>query len=462
MAMRKRNIFAKALGTISVVLITSSICFSQAKQAIPNAEIIEEDLYTSPLMFDYIPDASYEEISKRMASIPSSVSLEMNDRVKIFVDYFTVREREYTRMVARKMNIYFPLFEKYLAKHNMPDELKYLAIVESGLNPRARSRVGAVGLWQFMPATGKSFKLHQTWYADDRMDPEAATEAACLYLKQLYGIFGDWHLALASYNAGPGNVRKAINRSGGKRTFWGIYDNLPRETRSYVPQMVAIIYAMNHLEEHNLMPHNMEYAMEYEAIEVNQFVNLQKFSDASEICMEDLELLNPSLIRGAIPKNAKNFRLKIPAHHINALQGNYDNIMAMAATGQEDLEKLAVNTPRSTNGREKITYSVRSGDVLGKIAQRYNVSVADLREWNMLNGNLIRVGQRMNVWIPVSGANSQVAEVITQNGQKMYQVQPGDTLWDISIKHQISIDELRKRNNLNGNTIKPGQKLVIG
>ncbi|MFC2188117.1 transglycosylase SLT domain-containing protein [Fulvivirgaceae bacterium LMO-SS25] len=460
--MRNKRIFYNIIGAISLMLMATSVSFSQENLNISNSEVLEEDLYTSPLMFDYIPDASYEEIEQRLAAIPSSLDLEMNDRIKIFVDYFTVREREYTRMVARKMNVYFPLFEKYLAKHNMPDELKYLAIVESGLNPRARSRAGAVGLWQFMPATGRSFKLNQTWYSDDRMDPESATEAACLYLKQLYGIFGDWHLALASYNAGPGNVRKAINRSGGKRTFWGIYDHLPRETRSYVPQMVAIIYTMNHLEEHNLMPNNMEYAMDYEAIEVNQFVNLEKFSDASGICMEDLELLNPSLIRGAVPENAKNFRLKIPAHYAHSIEGDFDNIMAMAATGKEDLEKLATNAPGSTYGREKVTYSVRSGDVLGKIAQRYNVSVADLREWNMLNGNLIRVGQRMNIWVPASSASSKVAEVITQNGQKLYQVQPGDTLWDISIKHQISIDELRKRNNLNGNKIKPGQKLVIG
>jgi len=461
--MRNKNLFIKVLGAISLTIITPSICFSQGNQNISNFEIAEDNLFTSPLMFDYIPDASYEEIKARLDKIPSSLDLEMNDRIKIFVDYFTVREREYTRMVARKMNVYFPLFEKYLAKHKMPDELKYLAIVESGLNPRAKSRAGAVGLWQFMPATGRSFKLEQTWYADDRMDPEAATEAACLYLKQLYGIFGDWHLALASYNAGPGNVRKAINRSGGKRTFWEIYDHLPRETRSYVPQMVAIIYTMNHLEEHNLLPSNMEYAMNYESIEVNQFVNLQKFSEASGICMEDLEVLNPSLIRGAIPENAKNYRLKIPAHNTKSLQGDYDNIMAMAASGKEDLEKLSVNIPGSTQGREKIMYSVRSGDVLGKIAQRYNVSVADLREWNNINGNLIRVGQRMNIWVAAtSPSNTRVAEVITQNGQKLYQVQPGDTLWDISIKHKISIDELRKRNNLNGNTIKPGQKLVIG
>jgi membrane-bound lytic murein transglycosylase D len=226
--------------------------------------------------------------------------------------------------------------------------------------------------------------------------------------------------------------------------------------------MVAIIYTMNHLEEHNLMPNDMEHAMAYESIEVNQFVNLQKFSEASGICMEDLELLNPSLIRGAVPENAKNYRLKIPAHFSNSIQGDYDNIMAMAATGEDALEMLASNAPGSTYGREKVTYSVRSGDVLGKIAQRYNVSVTDLREWNMLSGNLIRVGQRMNVWVPVSNSTSKIAEVITQNGQKLYQVQPGDTLWDISIKHQISIDELRKRNNLSGNTIKPGQKLVIG
>ncbi len=423
-----------------------------------------QSLFQSPVQFDYIPAFSDEEIKGRLEGLSANINMEYHERVKVFIDYFTVREREYTRMMARKMNVYFPLFEKYLAKHGLPDELKYLAIVESGLNPRARSRVGALGLWQFMPATGKSFKLNQTWYSDDRMDPEKATEAACLYLKQLYNIFGDWHLALASYNAGPGNVKKAITRSGGKRKFWEVYNNLPRETRSYVPQFVAIAYTMNYLEEHNLLPQDLEFAEKTFKLPVTQFVSLEQFANASGICLDDIQRLNPGLTRGAIPANASNAHLILPVQYEEYLQLNLDTIMALAKIGQEEMEKLAQNSPGSTYGRDKLVYRVASGDVLGRIAQNHNVKVEDLKAWNNLNGNLIRVGQNLNIWLPTSGTTSRsVAQsVIIENGRKYHQVKPGDTLWEIAKEHDLSIEELKKRNNLNTNNIRPGQRLIIG
>jgi membrane-bound lytic murein transglycosylase D len=427
-------------------------------------ESSEKVLFQSPVQFDYIPSFSDEEIQRRLESLSENIEMEYHERVKIFIDYFTVREREYTRMMAMKMNVYFPLFEKYLAKHGLPDELKYLAIVESGLNPRARSRVGAVGLWQFMPATGRSFKLYQNWYADDRMDPEKATEAACLYLKQLYTIFGDWHLALASYNAGPGNVKRAITRSGGKRKFWQVYNYLPRETRSYVPQFIAIAYTMNHLEEHNLLPTEMEYAEETFKLPIDQFVSLEHFANASGICLDDINRLNPSLTRGAIPDNASNAHLTLPIQYKEHLEIHLDTIMALASVGREEMEKLAQNAPGSTYGREKMVYRVASGDVLGRIAQNHNVRVDDLKAWNNLNSNLIRVGQNLNIWLPASGTTSRnVAQsVIIENGRKYHKVRPGDTLWDIAREHDLSIDELKKRNNLNTNNIRPGQRLIIG
>lgn len=446
-----------------VILLFSCLSFGQAQDEL-SLDINSQTLFQSPVQFDYIPAFSDEVIQERLERISDNIHMEYHERVKIFIDYFTVREREYTRMMARKMNVYFPLFEKYLAKHGLPDELKYLAIVESGLNPRARSRVGAVGLWQFMPATGRSFKLNQTWYADDRMDPEKATEAACLYLKQLYSIFGDWHLALASYNAGPGNVKRAITRSGGKRKFWEVYNYLPRETRSYVPQFIAIAYAMNHLEEHNLLPQDMEFAEETFKLPVSQFVSLEQFADASGICLDDIQRLNPSLTRGVIPANASNAYLNLPAQHEQDLQLRLDTIMALAKVGQEEMEKLAQNAPGSTYGREKMVYKVASGDVLGRIAQNHNVRVEDLKAWNNLRGNLIRVGQNLNIWLPKSGSTSRsVAQsVIIENGRKYHQVRPGDTLWDIAKEHDLSIEELKLRNNLNTNNIRPGQRLIIG
>jgi membrane-bound lytic murein transglycosylase D len=429
-----------------------------------NFESEAEVLFQSPVSFDYIPSFPDEVIKDRLNSLSEKIDMSYHERVKVFIEYFTVREREYTRNMARKMNVYFPLFEKYLAKHGLPDELKYLAIVESGLNPRAKSRAGAVGLWQFMPATGRMFKLEQNWYADDRMDPERATEAACLYLKQLYGIFGDWHLALASYNAGPGNVRKAITRSGGKRKFWEIYDFLPRETRSYVPQFIAVAYAMNHLEEHNLLPADLEYRELTFRLPVNQFVSLERFSNASGICLDDIDRLNPSLTRGAIPANAKGASLNLPLQYQENLMANLDEVMSKAKMGEQDMTKLAQNAPGNTYGKEKLEYRVASGDVLGRIAQNHNVKVEDLKAWNNLNSNLIRVGQKLDIWLPntTSSSLSVAQSVIIENGRKYHQVRPGDTLWDIAKKHQLSIEEIKKRNNLSNNNIRPGQKLIIG
>lgn len=199
---------------------------------------------------DTAPYFSDQIIRERLQSIEKTIPLTFNPVTRGFIDYFTTKNREYTKLMLQRKDYYFPLFESLLEKHGMPTELKYLAVVESGLHPRAVSRVGAAGLWQFMPYTGKSFNLNQDFYIDERLDIYKSTEAACLYLKQLYQMFGDWELAIASYNCGPGNVRKAIRKSGGKRNFWQAYRFLPKETRSYVPQFVALAYALNYPEEH--------------------------------------------------------------------------------------------------------------------------------------------------------------------------------------------------------------------
>jgi membrane-bound lytic murein transglycosylase D len=234
-----------------------------------------DSLFIAPLTYDYIPDATYDQIKKRLVDINSTIPLNFNNTVKSFVDYFTVRNREYTKMVVSRSTYYFPMFEEIFAKHGLPDELKYLAIVESGLKPTAQSWAAAVGLWQFVYLTGQSYGLHVDWYIDERMDPVKSTEAAARYIKSLYNMFGDWELALAAYNCGPGNVRKAIRRSGYKRKFWQIYRYLPRETRGYVPQFVAITYALNYPEEHNFVLDEAEYKypMATDTIMAKKFIN---------------------------------------------------------------------------------------------------------------------------------------------------------------------------------------------
>lgn len=455
------------------VLFALFICANTSFAQAISKETPSDSLFVAPLDYDYIPDATYDQIKKRLQDIESDIPLNFNTRVKSFVDYFTVRDREYSKMVLSRSTYYFPIFEEVLAKQGLPDELKYLAIVESGLNSTARSWAAAVGLWQFVYYTGKSFGLHSDWYVDERMDPVKSTEAAARYIKSLYNMFGDWELALAAYNCGPGNVRKAIRRSGYKKKFWDIYRYLPRETRSYVPQFVAITYAFNYAEEHNLTLDDTEYLypIATDTIMVKDFLNLPTMASMIDVCEEDMEFLNPSIKRKAVPQSNKYFSVRIPSDKMTFFDEHRSYILDSASkTGKKELEMLAKNSVGSTYGRDKVIHRVRSGDVLGKIATRYHVRVSDIKKWNKLHSNTIRIGQKLNIWLVPSSYSATVVQKkptlkqnMVVNGTKYHVVQPGDTLWDISKAYSdMSIEKLKKMNNLKSNNIKPGQKLVVG
>lgn len=445
------------------------------------AEAEEEMLYkedTADYVFYYLPnDLEYipgdddpAVLSDRLKCLPTSIPLIYNDKVHAFINYFTIKDREYTRLMMRRKNLYFPLFEKYLAKYNLPDELKYLAIIESGLNPRAVSRVRAVGLWQFMSATGKYYGLNNNWYIDERMDPEKATDAACRYLRDLHRMFNDWELALAAYNTGPGNVRKAIRRSGYKKTFWEIYPQLPRETRSYVPQFVAMIYTMNHLEEHNFFDEGEEMLVRSDTLHVKKFLNFETLAGLTGSCLEDLQRLNPAVQRNAIPETGKPFVMRIPATAKEQLREDRFAILDSASkVGKKELELLAKTMEGTTYGRERIVYKVKSGDVLGSIAMRHRVRVADIKKWNNMRSDVIRTGQRLNIWVngrtgtSVASTKRKSTTVTSLQGTKTYIVQPGDTLWDISRKFNgLTIEKIKTLNKLNNSKIQPGQKLIVG
>lgn len=431
-----------------------------------------DTLFSASINYEYIPDVTYNQIQRRLEKIDTEIPLNFNTRVKSFIDYFTVRDREYTKMVLRRSTYFFPIIEDMLSKYNLPDELKYLAIVESGLKPTARSRAAAVGLWQFVYYTGRTYGLHSDWYVDERMDPVKSTEAAAKYLKSLHKMFGDWELALAAYNCGPGNVRKAIRRSGYKRKFWDIYRYLPRETRGYLPQFVAITYAFNYKEEHNFILDDSEFIRPFltDTIMVKEYLNLKTLGAMLDICDEDMIYLNPSIKRNAIPQSSKHFSVRIPSDKMVILNEKRKYILDSASKiGRKELESLAKNSVGSTYGRDKVIHKVRSGDVLGKIAQRYHVRVSDIKKWNKLHSNTIRVGQRLNIWLSSNSypVTARKQTIVKQNmvidGTKYHIVQPGDTLWDISrIYSKMSIDDLKKLNNLKSNSIKPGQKLVVG
>ncbi|NOT75656.1 MAG: LysM peptidoglycan-binding domain-containing protein [Cyclobacteriaceae bacterium] len=446
------------------------------------AEVVESDImavdslspeimmFALPMDYEYIPaEETPELVADRLRCIQQTIPLPYNSNIHGFINYFTIRNREYTRLMLRRRDLYFPLFEKYLAKYNLPDELKYLSIIESGLNPRAVSRASAAGLWQFMSFTGKYFDLHNDWYFDDRMDPEKSTEAACKYLSQLYKMFNNWDLALAAYNSGPGTVKRAIRRSEYKRTFWEIYKFLPRETRSYVPQFVAIIYAMNYAEEHNMIETAIEQPIPHDTLVVKKFLHFDTFAKLTGTCTEDLLILNPSVRHNALPETQKGFILRLPlAAKIELEKDRFRILDSASKVGRKQIEILAKTSSGNTAGRELLVYRVKSGDVLGGIAQRHRVRVDDLRKWNKLHGNMIRTGQKLNIWVYPSKKVTQATPQVSTNSvslpdDKTYIVQPGDTLWDISKKFQgITIEKIKSLNNLKNNRLEPGMKLILG
>lgn len=421
--------------------------------------------------FDFVPEESDSIIGERVKTIESDLPITYNKTVQGFINYFAIRNRDYTRKMLKRSEMYFPLFEEELKKQNLPIALKYLTIVESGIDPRAKSHAGALGLWQFMPSTGKMYKLDYDWYIDERMSPYKSTEAACNYLKALHGMFNDWELALAAYNCGPGNVRRAIRRSGYKETFWEIYNYLPKETRSYVPQFMAVNYVMRFAAEHNLFVEEEEIKSlpTTDTLLVNQYLNLEVFSKELNICLDDLLDLNPDIKRNVIPAHLTNFKLLVPAKKMTFLQNNLDSILV--TSNHKGTETLNTKTPSkhtsSSQGKVKVVYRVKSGDAVGKIAQKYNIRIRDLRTWNNLKGNLIHPGQKLVVYKHSSYFKSKKPAIvaakksISRNNLKIYTVKSGDSLWSISHKHGLTVSQLKSLNNLKSNNLRPGQKLKL-
>ncbi|MFD2514721.1 LysM peptidoglycan-binding domain-containing protein [Pontibacter locisalis] len=454
------------------------------------------------LLVEYIPNEPNDVIQDRLSCIESEIPLEFNNFVRSHIDYFTIRNRKYSRMMLTRHNVYFPLFERYLQKYNMPQELKYLAIVESGLKPTAKSHAAAVGLWQFISSTGREYGLDQNKYVDERMDPEKSTDAALRFLRRLYNTYGDWELAMAAYNCGPGNVNKAIRKAGGgKKTFWEIFPYLPRETRSYVPNMTAVIYMMHYASEHNIFSDSILYEPQIAHLEVKQALNLEKLAEELHISPDQLMALNPELKKREIPEHMRNYKLRIPAERAQLLASvsDKDCILLAAAPYEAPVEEPAKspvllassktekepeikNTDNAAVASEKVVYTVKRGDNLTAIANRHNVTIEQLKDWNNLRGSAINYGQQLTVHQPASApvvllaSNKEQPESATtktttakaapekkvQQDQLIYHVQPGDTLWNISQRYNgISVEQIKKLNRLKTNNIKPGQKLIL-
>ncbi|WP_251795664.1 MULTISPECIES: lytic transglycosylase domain-containing protein [unclassified Arenibacter] len=391
-----------------------------------------------------------------------------NPSLENVIRYFLTRKRDMMSRMLTISQFYFPLFEQELDNQDVPLELKYLAIVESALNPRARSRVGATGLWQFMYGTGKMYDLDVSSYVDERSDPINSTKAASLYLKKLHDIFNDWDLALAAYNSGPGNVNKAIRRSGGYKNYWNIRRNLPRETAGYVPAFLATMYIFEYAEEHGFTRQVTDRPyFETDTVHVKSTITFNQISELVDVSEEELVFLNPSYKLKVIPYvKDKNYALRLPVDALGKFVANEEAIYAHV---QNQLKSKEEPLPQIIQSQDQITYKVRSGDFLGKIAERYGVGVSQIKNWNGLRSNNLRIGQRLTIYprkIPSSISSSNTAKssenTVATAGVKVHTVKSGDSLWTISKKYPgISIDNLRKWNGISGNDIKPGTKLKL-
>ncbi len=425
------------------------------------------------------PDSVYRA---RIARLDQETPLDLtyNESVKSFIELYAVRKRGLTSKILGLKEIYFPLFEEYLDKYDIPLEMKYLAVVESALNPVAGSRAGAKGLWQFMFYTGKIYGLKSTSLIDDRFDPYLATDAACRHMKDLYAMFGDWNLVMAAYNSGAGNVKKAIRRAGGVYDYWAIWPFLPKETRGYVPAFIAVNYVMSYATEHNLYP--LDPGILYGGIDtimVSQPISFDQISEFLDITMEEMVFLNPIFKSNIIPAyNGKTYTLRLPKDQALKFAENEQAIYNFKSKSGLEKEKLVAEIKKAT---DKQYHTVRSGESLGLIARKYNVSVKQIQQWNGLKGTMIHPGQKLAIipstgyaYVPSSTSTSASTKepakeskpapaTATTSGSaaEYHYVKSGENLASIAKKHGCTVDQLKSWNGLKNNMIYPKQKLRV-
>ncbi|KAB2871509.1 MAG: transglycosylase SLT domain-containing protein [Bacteroidales bacterium] len=357
---------------------------------------------------DY-PDSFY---IKRLQGINSLIDLPYNHIVKNFINVYTQRKKDQVEVMLGLTDYYFPIFEEILDQYQLPQELRFLPIIESALNPRAVSRAGATGLWQFMYGTGRMYSLTINSYVDERRDPIAASHAAARFLKDLYSIYKDWTLVIAAYNCGPGNVNKAIRRSGGKRNYWDIYYYLPRETRGYVPAFIAANYTYYYHREHNIKPQPINIPPTTDTLMVKDMLHLRQVSEVLNIPLDLLRDLNPQYKMDIIPAKERAYILRIPLDAVGSYIDKEKEIFAYKDSIFFNPKNLITPSKYSSSyqydvppGSVRYVYKVKEGDVLGSIAERHGVSVGQLRSWNNIRRNLIRIGQKLVIYIPERTAN---------------------------------------------------------
>ncbi|MDR1860743.1 MAG: LysM peptidoglycan-binding domain-containing protein [Bacteroidales bacterium] len=418
-----------------------------------------------------IPDSVY---IRRLQAIDSPIDMSFNPTVKTLIEFYTQRRRDVTEMILGLAQVYFPMIEEELNAMNLPLELKYMAVIESALNPLAKSRVKAVGLWQFMFSTGRLYDLEINSYIDERSDPVKSTIAAAKYMKELYDLFPDWHMVIAAYNCGPGNIKKAMRRSGGN-DYWSIYYSLPKETRGHVPTFIAAAYTLNYYELHGLRPRIPDFALASDTVMVRDYLHLGQIAARMNVSLDELRALNPQYIIDVVPgRPNKACALRLPIEKIAGFIDDEGEIFAYKRAEYFPNNQIKIPQGRSTYsggavaGKDKVVYTVKSGDTPGGIAAKYHVKLADLREWNNLSTrSVLRIGQKLTIYTQKSATSTAVASATSSVDNSdpnyvLYTVQRDDTLWSIAQKFpDITSEDIKRLNNMSSNKIQPGQKLKI-
>ena len=380
-------------------------------------------------------------------NINSPMDLSYNEKVKIFIDRYLEKDKKLVERMKGLAPYYFPLFEQQLDRYNLPLELKYLAIVESGLNPKARSYSGATGLWQFMYPTGKQYELSVTSYVDDRQDPLKSTIAACEYFVKLYETFGDWNLVLAAYNGGPGYIQRKI-ADVGTSNFWELYPYLKEETRNYIPTFIAVNYVMNYADDYLISAQDPYIALSAtDTLRLKDQVNLKVLSELLCVNSETLDYLNPSYKKSIYPKEAVIILPLFAADDFKLNEeSSYNFIQAV------EKKEILIN-------EERLIYSVNKGDYLGRIAKEYNVRVFEIVEWNSLTSSHLDVGDQLVLYVK---KREEITSLEVDPNQNEYIIQKGDTLWGIAQKHKgLSVWKIKALNNLDSDNLMPGTKIIL-
>jgi len=419
--------FKSLISTVFLMFICSTVCLSQNKKVVVDEKSIMDTTLTIPAEFnntlDYmlqswviqrantsncksttdlgiVSDSIYK---LRLSKMPCLMEMPYNPIIRTYIDLYTVKKRRQVEYMLGMSNYYFPIFEQVLGANNLPYELKYLSIIESALNTTIVSRMGAAGLWQLMIGTGRMYGLEINSLVDERLSPQKATNAAAHFLKDLYSIYGDWNLVIASYNCGPGNVNKAIRRAGGKRDYWAIYPYLPRETRGYVPIFIAANYALNYASEHNLCAAIVNMPVLTDTVMVHQRIHLGQIAAILNLPIEEVRLLNPQYRRDLIPGDIRPYALCLPLNYANTFIDKFNEVVSYKAdelinNRRSEIEIQQASSTITPGGYGRVIYyKVKRGQTIGEIAANNGVSVSKLKKWNNIHGSNIRIGQRLKI-----------------------------------------------------------------